>query len=565
MAYTTDVTNSNIRFLNGLQSALNALITNGGATKGAFYLTSDTHRLYIGQDNGAGKIIPVPVNQGVTTVASVKDLNAEAGAFYYVADSNVLAVYNGTQWVQINPDTYVKDFEVTTAKSGSDVTVTSTITDNNDNTYGSTSKGKISFTGANGINVDVDANKKITITGDTYRLSNSVTSNKATIKLDSTNTTNDSSVIVEGGDNVTIAANGSNIKISAKDTTVKSVAGGNGNGKSGADASNNGFYIEVTDSSDNAPRGSIDPVITLGTNTSTSYHFVSGTANLPVYTKKEVDKIFKDLDAMTYKGTIGVAGSKTEIPTSNIKIGDTYLFVSTPGEGWTIPGNTNAATISTKGKKGDMIIARGTEGSDGFITSATLTWDLVPAGDDTIDLITYTGVAIDNGIQIDNNQDETIASFTVNGAAGGPITVTDSKAANGKSNSLTISHNTVTKSDSALAKETQLKVNKITVNTVAEVVRDAYGHVTGVKTKAYEIVDTVAHVSEVKTDATASTTGGVSTAVITNKVTTADANDATKSATGTLNIQSSTLQITATAASGSTAAKVVMDMVWGKF
>ena len=48
---TTDVKNANVKFLNGLQRNVNDLITNGGATKGAFYLTSDTHRLYIGQED----------------------------------------------------------------------------------------------------------------------------------------------------------------------------------------------------------------------------------------------------------------------------------------------------------------------------------------------------------------------------------------------------------------------------------------------------------------------------------------------------------------------------------
>ena len=34
---TTNVKTANVKFLNGLQSDLNTLITNGGATKGAFY------------------------------------------------------------------------------------------------------------------------------------------------------------------------------------------------------------------------------------------------------------------------------------------------------------------------------------------------------------------------------------------------------------------------------------------------------------------------------------------------------------------------------------------------
>jgi hypothetical protein len=48
MSYSTTVKDSKLKFLTGVQANLNTLITNGGATEGAFYLTSDTHRLYIG-------------------------------------------------------------------------------------------------------------------------------------------------------------------------------------------------------------------------------------------------------------------------------------------------------------------------------------------------------------------------------------------------------------------------------------------------------------------------------------------------------------------------------------
>ena len=43
-----DLRNQKIQFLNGPQSKIETLQSNGGATEGAFYLTNDTHRLYIG-------------------------------------------------------------------------------------------------------------------------------------------------------------------------------------------------------------------------------------------------------------------------------------------------------------------------------------------------------------------------------------------------------------------------------------------------------------------------------------------------------------------------------------
>lgn len=110
-----------IKFLRGTQGNLDALIQNGKATEGAFYLTSDTNRLYIGKTiSGEGEnavIKPVSVNQGVISVSTLKDLpgeenNASAikvpGEFYYVTGTeadplNILCVYNGKTWVQVNP------------------------------------------------------------------------------------------------------------------------------------------------------------------------------------------------------------------------------------------------------------------------------------------------------------------------------------------------------------------------------------------------------------------------------------------------------------------------------
>lgn len=99
-----------IKFLRGSQTNLNNLIANGGAQEGAFYLTNDTHRLYVGAATGVvdGETVysPVAVNQGIVDVANIAALPAtsevNAGEFYYAKDENVLCVFNGTQWIQIN-------------------------------------------------------------------------------------------------------------------------------------------------------------------------------------------------------------------------------------------------------------------------------------------------------------------------------------------------------------------------------------------------------------------------------------------------------------------------------
>ena len=108
--------NHNVGFKMGLQSAVDALIQNKtGATPGSFYLTSDTHRLYIGADDGSLQ----SVNEGVETVQSVINLpginsnNASvyAGRFFYAIKENILCVFSGREWIQLNPDTAVTAME----------------------------------------------------------------------------------------------------------------------------------------------------------------------------------------------------------------------------------------------------------------------------------------------------------------------------------------------------------------------------------------------------------------------------------------------------------------------
>ena len=98
--------NLNLKFLRGLQSALPT-----AGTDGYFYLTTDTHRLYTSID---GKV--VPVNEGVTTVTNIDALTsvtgANAGEFFYCTEENILCVFNGQTFVQINADTGATSVEV---------------------------------------------------------------------------------------------------------------------------------------------------------------------------------------------------------------------------------------------------------------------------------------------------------------------------------------------------------------------------------------------------------------------------------------------------------------------
>ena len=109
----------NVLFKRGLSAGL----PTSGAIEGAFYLTTDTNRLYIGKNLAAEgqdpNVVPVELNQSITIKNNLAEaqaftdaLNPEAkkhGQFFYLAQENILAVYKDNQWVQINPDTNTND------------------------------------------------------------------------------------------------------------------------------------------------------------------------------------------------------------------------------------------------------------------------------------------------------------------------------------------------------------------------------------------------------------------------------------------------------------------------
>lgn len=122
---------ANVMFKRGTQSSFNNLST---YQDGCFYLTTDSHRLYIGTGNNKADL----VSQSVITYpnwASIEALSNSSsssyapglcseGQFYYAKAENILCTYSNGKWTQINPDhnddhdTYVKSVSV--AKNASD-------------------------------------------------------------------------------------------------------------------------------------------------------------------------------------------------------------------------------------------------------------------------------------------------------------------------------------------------------------------------------------------------------------------------------------------------------------
>lgn len=476
MAYNA-FNDKNVLFLQGDQTKLNGLITNGGAKEGAFYLTNDTHRLYVGCNDGT-KTIPVAVNEGVVTVANVNALPASgsgvnAGEFYYATAENILCVYNGQKFIQINTDQNNIISSLTNTVSASDnvATIETAVADDKSVTIQDTFQIK-----------DSSGHTIITVTGDIidlkadkYSLSSDVATENsvstATITLSSENTNEDTNVKIAAGDNITIAADGTNkFKISSSyhNTTIKPDAQ---NGVAVSLENTGKVKVAITDTDGQTYTGESAAITyTVGT-----IDYVPG-SELPVYTKTEIDTKINGLNGMTYKGTVG---SSTALPTSNVRVGDTYL-VDADDKIAVAAENSYDGTAITAGK-GDLLIATGDE-TDGVITSG-IKWSYVPAGDDAEHDTTYTWL----GTEASNKKVlQTVGSGEAGSwqlTAGTAMTV----SSEGTDDMVTtISHADLDHTDADGVE--QNNVQSLTV--VSDVDVDKQGHVSTVTKTKYNLQDT---------------------------------------------------------------------------
>lgn len=224
---------ANVMFKRGSQANLNTLIKGSGDrfVDGAFYLTTDTDRLYVAQS--ASEL--VELNKSITVIDEVKNLptsNVDEGQFYYATKENILCIYRGAtsgvpgapKWVQINPDTndndndYVKSFTITRDDSSSKekgIIYNWTMTQGDQDVVNSSLglSGSFTISAADiatlgGVAVDIDT------TGD-------VNDNSATLALggDGADTSaSKGTVKIKGGTNTGVAVDGNTITISSEDT-----------------------------------------------------------------------------------------------------------------------------------------------------------------------------------------------------------------------------------------------------------------------------------------------------------------------------------------------------------
>lgn len=253
---------ANVMFKRGTQSSFNNLST---YQDGCFYLTTDSHRLYIGTGNNKADL----VSQSVITYdnwAAIEALSNSApglcseGQFYYAKAENILCTYSNGKWVQINPDhnddhdTYVKSVSV--AKNAADtvngkqlvydVKITQAQKDLKGNNEGAPTEvsGKLTISAA-----DLDQIATHTNVGMEAEKNN----NKVYLKNSGTGANTAKKVELVGGGSVSVSTDSSNkITISGVDTTYSlntttNTTGAKANLQNKDGATKGSFAVEVDD------------------------------------------------------------------------------------------------------------------------------------------------------------------------------------------------------------------------------------------------------------------------------------------------------------------------------
>lgn len=523
-------TQNKVSFKKGLQTAYTALTNRDAST---FYVTSDTHRLYLGDDL---------LSQAVEIVDSINGLtNPVAGQIYYVEGQNILAIYDSKQqgWTQINPDTAIQDIDYDAQKITDGAQLVLKVSQTNG---GAEITRSINIKGANGNIVSVDGNGVVTIAAPLLGLK-SVT-NGAAIVLDNV----EARIIGKGNSSVTYNSDLKQIEINSEytDNYLQQL-------DSGVD-DRNGFAITVnagvgeSDGSLNTltTTATINPVIRaiskVDGNTVTygdNIKFVDGVAKLDVYDTAYIDKALQDtlneVNAMTYKGKLepnsnGVA----TLPTSKVQIGDTYILAA------------DATVGGTPYKAGTLFIARGTEDDTGYIIS-DLTFDSVQTADtDTTYTLSSDGA---NTVSLDASTGVSTGEITIKGD-GSLIDV--AKTSSTTSHTFTVSHKNVTTTTTVLDETEHASGAKSTLDVVENITTDGKGHVTKISTRKHTITDTVLdpNGSDVSSETTSNKTN----------ITLTVADTASNSATLPFSLSSNSLTL-----SDDGKGNIAIDLCWGSF
>ena len=536
---------ANVGFRQGPQSNVDTIISNGrGAINGSFYLTNDSHRLYIGAESetSPGEYTLYAVNEGVENVKTLTDLTsrnwdadakkAAAGRFYYIEDRNVLAIFNGKDFIQINVDTDTSiknvEFSGTKAQAGESIDIQQVITWGDRNTE---STSKIQLVTDNGLTCETvmleDKNAqgevirrypKVTISGDSYSFSQVTIpegKNEFTLALQSENGVSTGDPLKfkgAGGVHFSMDADG-NIIVASDDTQILEDS-------LKVENTATGLKISLTDSKGiNTSTAFWSPFIMYGQADDeagrSKAQFSQGTAKLDIYTADEIDQLLKDLNGMTYKGTLGDSGSYATQIVFNGTVGQIVR------DGNALPCRIGdmivlAESTEVNGKKyapGTIVICRSTSGSEmvnGEIDPNNLTFDIIDAIENTDTTYVLQSLTSAHGVQlVDKNlisagylvfeQGKAKKTLTDNNGNTTTVDVTglnvhvDSQNTTGKT-TIVIYHEAIARTDEAGTKAQSAESFKFTA--IESVETDDTGHVSKVVTKEVTVYDTANDVSE---------------------------------------------------------------------
>lgn len=582
----------NVLFKRGLQKDVPV---KSGAAYGTFYLTTDTHRLYCGNSAGGADLL----SQAVITVDcvsttpgknSLEDQPKSEGQFYYVKESNILAVYTGSGYVQINPDTKLvgagfaygsgktpdvvtiaMEFSQTSASGATvgNITSTENIGFQAEDNISLTTVDSTDSTGKNKIKVLKFTGQKLALDAE----------HKA-IKLGS------ESIKFVGAGHATVSADASTSTITIGTDRIPDihVTGGAMNVAVGSDADKTGFEISagltLSESGHNADvdKAVLDPIIKYGASGALEEHFKNGAATLSVYSKSEVDtaitKAKEAMNAMTYKGTVGgtdndhgTAGKA--LPTTDVSVGDTYIAYApiTIGD-TTYPLGT--MIIATSKYTGNDATSAGEV--NGKIPVGSVVWSAVKTTDTDTN---YQFVAATNGIDLVGSK--TAGSNDVTGslviAAGNDIKVSSQATEAGSGDkkysvqTITVKHQDFTTSTgdtTTTANNVKQECNKDLTFTVFDptTLTVDNGHITQLLTKTVTVKDS--NVKEVSVGASTKSVANGTGVTVKTTVTTGSVSGGQVSEEANLALTSTSLEIAKVGEAASTG-EVSINLVWGTF
>lgn len=490
---------ASIFFKRGLKENLE----NAQLRDGTIYVTTDERAMYVDcYDSVLDEVKRIRlgdfheyINWQAIQQIPVTDLDVTA--LYYAQEENILCKWTGDDtadyggWVQINAQSTIRELiktitTVTTAvTNGTKVTAnllnqSDAVERSGDITFLSGNSNKLKITGTT-----TSGKATVTFTPESIVENASIgvvtTNGETNLVLTNLKTGTDANgTAVNTSSSVSLPIIGSGVDVSEDNgaLVITNLGGIKSNGLSNSfDAQGNYKIVIETTNNTTIQSANLMPKIRYG-QTAVDAVFANGIAVLDIYTKTEVDdKIaleMKAANAMTFKGAVGLEpGSvSADLPTSNVHNGDVYLVSS--------EGNFGNDTFMDC-VVGDMFVATGTEGTDGVIPAANISWVYIPSGNDTPQSYSFRYNTTNQKIEFLNAVGNVVTGFT----AGTDIVF------GGSNNQLTIGHATVTRTDTnGTAQEADFMTDgDFTMEVVTGVTTSQTGHVTGVEKTQFKLDD----------------------------------------------------------------------------